>query len=678
MKHEGKIPRHLLAAVVGVALAVIAGLVFLKTDLGPGRKLVALSYDSLFLNRRPVQPEELIIVYMDEDSHKDLNQSFIKAWDRDLHARLLERLTADHAREVVFDIVFSDPGLDPVADEHFARAIRAHGNVVLAADYVASGSGQFAGMTLIPPCDLLAEAANEHWGIAQMKEDPDFMIRQHYFGPEDPAYFSLGWAAAAALGAACTTNGNSRAAERWINYYGPPVTLRWCSYWQALYTNGVPPGFFSNKVVYVGPKLLTVFAGQRKDEFRNPYTADFFGYHRSGQSIFMPGVEVQATMFLNLLRGDWLVRTSPAVESIMIWLAGALSGFGLLLCRPVKACAVALVGMVAIALVAQWLFSYHRIWFPWMVIVAVQIPLALLWSILFNSVQLYVENRLYQQTLQMYLSPKLVKKFANQKDLLKPGASKQVLTALFSDVANFTSISEGMDSDQLAKVMNTYFETAVSQSIHATDGTVVKYIGDAIFAFWNAPDAQPDHAFRACEAALRFAELPPQELNGQGLTTRIGIHTGIANVGNFGSVARVDYTALGEAINLASRMEGLNKHLGTKILVTAETHDGIAGRFLTRPLGQFRLKGFEKAVGVFELVGRLERVEGWKPLHEVFAEGLRRFQEGDFPAAEAAFRRALEVAPEDGAAAFYLKTIAEFSRHAPAGKWTATVELGEK
>src|SRR5205814_7408631 len=222
----------------------------------------------------------------------------------------------------------------------------------------------------------------------------------------------------------------------------------------------------------------------------------------------------------------------------------------------------------------------------------------------------YVQKRLYEQTLALYLSPRLVAKFSKDSKLLQRGANKQVLTILFTDIANFTSISDGLDPDQLEKLMNNYFQSAVSGCIHPTDGTVVKYIGDAIFAFWNAPDQQLDHQMRACQAALRFSEQPKHHVNGKPLLTRIGLHTGVANVGNFGSTDRFDYTALGDSINLASRMEGLNKYLGTELLISGDTRKGIDEQFTTRFLGLFRLKGFEKSVEVYELVARSNESEG--------------------------------------------------------------------
>jgi adenylate cyclase len=339
---------------------------------------------------------------------------------------------------------------------------------------------------------------------------------------------------------------------------------------------------------------------------------------------------------------------------------------------------VAVAGALLVTLIARTLFVHDRIWFPWLIIVAAQIPVSLFWSVVVNSVQLYVQNRLFQQSLQMYLSPKLVKKFASEKDILKPGAKKQLLTILFSDIASFTSISEGMDSDDLAHEMNKYFQSAVSGCIHATDGTIVKYIGDAIFAFWNAPDGQADHAMQGCEAALKFRDQPPHYVNGQLLVTRIGLHTGIANVGNFGSTARVDYTALGENINLASRMEGLNKYLGTIVLITSDTQAGIAGRLLTRFLGRFQLKGFEKAVGVHELVGPPDQAAKHAPIHTAFAEALKLFQARDFAGAQAAFERVLAIDPKDGPAKFYLKFLADLHEHPLPADWQGEVELKEK
>jgi adenylate cyclase len=673
-------------AVIGALLAVSLGWTLLhladdgrqenrrRPKFPPATKLLRLSYDLPFLKRPIVRPTEVALIYMDDVSHRELGQPYDGPWDRGWHAQLVERMTADHARAVVFDILFTDHNTDhPEGDERFAKAIKENGKVVLGAQYTYTSDGS---PTLIRAIDPFYDTAASASGFVEVLADDDFMVRRHLHAPpekEADSYSSYKWEAAALIGAPITANPENRFPERWVNYYGPPRTITTVSFLSAVTTNTsasefLPTGFFSNKVVFVGSGLTTEFSGVRKDEYKTPYT----------RGTFAPAMESQATQFLNLIRQDWLTHLSASAEMLLVVLAGIVFGAGLTFFRPVIASTLAVTAALLITVFAHFLFWRYRIWFDWVLIVAVQIPIALLWSIIFNSVQLYVQNKLFEKSLEMYLSPKLVKKFAANKDLLKPGAKKETLTILFSDIASFTSIAEGMDSDELARHMNGYFETAVSQCIHHTDGTIVKYIGDAIFAFWNAPDPQIDHAARACEAALRFRDQPPQFMNGQQLVTRIGLHTGVANVGNFGSTARVDYTALGENINLASRMEGLNKHLGTEVLITEETFGAINGKFLTRHLGAFQLKGFERSVGVYELVGKAGSANAQQTVHDAFTEAVNLFRAKQFLQAEAAFQKILEINPKDGPSKFYLKHLAELKDRALPPDWSGEVELTEK
>jgi adenylate cyclase len=675
-KLKFKFEQHVLGAILGAATAVVAGYSLLNLNVPWGKALVRASYDLPFLARPHLPVNEVVLVYMDDAAHQELKQPMNRPWDRAVHAQLLERLKADHARAVVFDIVFSDPGPDPASDAKLAAALKSFGNVVLAADYVTADFDQAGGMTLVRPIESFREAA--HWGVAQLIDKPDFLVRQHYHGPREVAeepVVSETWRAATLAGAPISKNPASRSDERWVNYYGPPGHLPAVSYSQALYPDGTPPGTFSNKVVFVGAKLKTFFSGQRKDEFRSPYTimvknSDTFA------NVFMPGVEVQATIFLNLLRGDWFTRPNGYAELAGMILFGAFAGAWLVRFKPMTATGA---GLLLIALVAAgtWLAVRQNVWFPWLVLV-MQVIVALIWSVLFNSVQLYVQKRLLEQSLSLYLSPKLVKKFAGRPDMLKPGAEKQKLTILFSDIAGFTSISEGVDSDELAVMMNAYFQGAVAGCIHPTDGTVVKYIGDAIFAFWNAPEPQSDHAVRACSAALRFREQSREPVNGHQLVTRIGLHTGVANVGNFGSATRIDYTAIGESINLASRMEGLNKYLGTQVLITGETRKETGDEFVMRRLGKFKLKGFERSVAVFELLGVRGEESRLSPLIDAFESALNRFQAGEFTEAQSHFERMLAAFPDDGPSKFYLRELESLAGRPTPDGWDGVVELHEK
>jgi adenylate cyclase len=271
-----------------------------------------------------------------------------------------------------------------------------------------------------------------------------------------------------------------------------------------------------------------------------------------------------------------------------------------------------------------------------------------------------------------------VKKFGKSRDLLKQGGENQTLTLLFSDIASFTTISEGMNPSDLAAMMNQYFQVAVTQCIHKVEGTVSKFIGDAIFAFWNAPDAQQDHAVLACRAALLFRAQAAQPIHGRQLVTRIGLHTGEANVGNFGSNDRYDYTALGDNVNLASRMEGLNKYLGTSCLMSGATRALLGDELVTRGVGRFQLKGFEGLVEVHELVGWPEEAETTRPWREAFDEALRNYEQRNLEFAEMGFRRTLELKPNDGPSKFYLERIEELSRQQLPDNWVTHTILKEK
>jgi adenylate cyclase len=324
------------------------------------------------------------------------------------------------------------------------------------------------------------------------------------------------------------------------------------------------------------------------------------------------------------------------------------------------------------------LFFGYRIYAPWLIIVAVQIPIAALWAWGFNSFQLYVNNRLLEQSLSSYVSPARVKEVLQQPDKLKPGAEKTELSILFSDIAGFTSISEGMDSDELARIMNAYFEGAVSR-IHETDGTVVKFIGDAIFAIWNAPLLQADHQYHAALAGLRLSGAVDEFIKSGGpeLITRIGLHCGVANVGNFGSTKRFDYTAIGENINLASRMESLNKYLGTTVLGTGDIQSVVGDRLVWRYIGKFQLKGFDRAVAVFELVGEPNDAETSRAWREAFARAFAAFLQRDFATAKSGFEKVVAMRGKDGPSNFYLKYMEEHP-HPPGPDWNGDIEMKEK
>jgi len=428
--------------------------------------------------------------------------------------------------------------------------------------------------------------------------------------------------------------------------------------------------------VFVGANIPTKQIGERKDEFPTPYTS-------AGH--FLAGVDVQATQFLNLLRGDWLRRPSRAKEQALILLVGLVFGAGLAWFRPLHAAEIALGSVLAITAVAHWLMWQKLGWFPWLILAAGQVFVALAWAILYNSVAAYIKNRLLEQSLGLYLSPKQVQRLLKEPGMLKPGGAKQTVSILFSDIAGFSRISEQLDPAELVALLNSYYEQTI-RCIHQTEGTVVDIIGDAIFAIWNAPEAQPDHRERLLRTAQLFQE-NVSNFNARAgslpLKTRVGLHTGEVVVGNVGSSEHFDFTAIGENVNLSSRLEGLNKHLGTVVLLTREvlpTDAGgpaaLAGRL--RSVGRFRFKGFEKAYEVLELVPAQVGGAVALPWCESFAAALKQFQSGEFAEAGRGFQRVLELRPDDGPSRFYLKEIELFGAAPPPPGWIGDVEMKEK
>ena len=676
---------------LGAILALAAGFAVLFSTTF-GAKIINLSYDLPFINcglpflkTEHSKPTELVMVWQDEDAYTQLDQPHNASWDRAVYAHLLDRLTAEGARAVVFDILFTEPNpAKPDGDAEFARAIKANGKVILGAEFTHTADGS---PTVKRAIDQFFDAAAD-WGIVQLDTDEDLTIRRHLHMPREPGtedFSSMTWQAAHLLGVPEAQKPENRSVKRWMNYYGPPEEIRvlekdsiklpgtipGLSFWQALEVNAsCPAGYFSNKVVIVGSKIKTYFAYERKDEYRSPYTGNNF----------IPGVEVQATEFLNLLRHDWLTRSTFVQEKWMVLLGGLFLGISLARLRPFTATGAALLIAVLVTGLAQYLFWRHQIWFPWLIIVAVQIPVALLWSILYNSFSAYIQNRLLEQSLGLYLSPKQVQRILKEPGLRQPGGSKQVVSILFSDIAGFSRISEQLDPQDLVLLLNSYYETTI-RCIHQTDGTIVDIIGDAIFAIWNAPEFQPDHQERMLNAALMFQKNVRQFNGRQGsfaLQTRVGLHTGEVVVGNVGSTEHFDYAAIGDNVNLASRLEGLNKQLDTHVLLTRVAIPPGSGDWLLRPVGHFQFKGLDQFVEVVELVVNAGGAEDTRAWREAFAVALAEFGKKNFDVAEAAFQRVLELRPNDGPSIFYLKQVADLRLHPVPENWAGEISLKEK
>jgi len=275
-------------------------------------------------------------------------------------------------------------------------------------------------------------------------------------------------------------------------------------------------------------------------------------------------------------------------------------------------------------------------------------------------------SRFVQRAFSTYVAPSLVQVIMKDPKRLELGGEKRTITVLFSDIRGFTTLSEKLNPEQLVTLLNRYLGP-MSDIVLEEQGTLDKYIGDAIMAEYNAPVDVPDHAARACRTALRMLDTLAK-LNegferdfGMRLDIGIGLNTGEAVVGNMGTTLRFDYTAIGDTVNLSSRLEGQNKTYGTHIIVTEDTRHAAGGEFLFRPLDSIRVKGKHHPVQIFELMDFTERASAAEQERaQRFAQALELYRVGRFKEAAASFESQSQANPQDAPAALFLRRCREY------------------
>jgi adenylate cyclase len=583
-----------------------------------------------------------------------------------------------------------------IADQRLAESMKRQGRVVIGTHVRQEAKPGFGTQwTLDGPEPALASRAKAV-GVSDVLPDTDMVVRRlptKSFSPN--RYPTLAWSAAAQEGARAAAAEPPEAAW-WLNYYGPPGALPNHSYLSVL-TNDLPAGYFSNKLVVVGMNYDVNVPGLRVDMFASPFG---FGVPR------FPGVEIQATALLNLVRGDYLRRLPAPLEGLLqLGLAGAL-GFWLPRLRPAAATLAALAAALGLAILAVWLHRKVHYWWPWLVPIGVQIPVALGWALMFYTLKnRFLESfngprpaswdpeplgpsrrdagptlRFMGSSLSLYLSPRLVRRILQRPNLLKLGGTTREVSLMFTDLQGFSKVAERLDPDDLLQFLNRYYKEAIA-CVHETDGTVIALSGDSIFAVWNAPEDQPQHPEMAGRTALalhaRTLELDAQAASPP-VPTRVGLHVGRTCVGNIGNVRHLSYTAIGEAVNLTSRLEGANKLLGTGILTSRDFIKATGDKFTNRLLGLFRLKGFHGVIDIYELLGPVEAADDSRVWRDVFQRGVAAFQRRQFAEAEHHFREVLLIRKGDGPARFYLERLPEFRAAELPSDWLGEIELREK
>jgi len=392
-----------------------------------------------------------------------------------------------------------------------------------------------------------------------------------------------------------------------------------------------------------------------------------------------PGVVVNANAFETILTGRFVTQAPLFIDLLVILTAGILISLAAAT-RPVIQA-----GIISVCVAFGCaLFNDFILYSQFNVLVVMVAPLVTMVAsfLLITAYRQLTEERAKRQIRSMFahaLSPVLVDRLLEDPDLARLGGHHRTLSCMFSDLAGFTAMSERMGPQKTVGVLNRYFDGATEIIQNRWGGYLNKFLGDGIFSFFGAPVTQQDQATRALMSALDCQfditrlnnELASESAENVQLALRIGITTGQAMVGNCGSSQRMDYTAIGECVNLASRLESANKFFGTRILVESTAWEScVKVNLLARPLGEIGIIGVQQPVIIWNVVGYATQ---HPPAHREafgdFARALELFKSREFPAAHALFQKVLDVLPDDKPAQVYLELCSELIETAPSDDW---------
>ncbi len=570
--------------------ATISILVYGAYALGVLDPLELKSIDLRFQLRGPVPPRlPILLVSIDQDSFDEFNLPW--PWPRTLHAELIRKLTAGKAKAIGLDILFTEAKPHSDEDEVLARAVKDAGNVILAAELteVDTPFGHKSRINLPLP---LLRAQARGYGIANLFTDRDGVIRRNplRFNFQGTTYSSFPLAMFQALERGENTPRISNDAMM-INYRGPARSYPIVPYYRVL-RGEIDPTTYRGKIVLIG-----AFAPSLHDVFATSFSA------RAPTA----GIEIQANV-LEMLLSHETIMPLPGWAHLLLFIA--LSGVAIRLSlwqKPAWA-AVSLSLLVAgYAIGNFYLFSASRL----------LVPLTPLFFGMIASyggitvdgyVREYKERLRVRKTFGQYVSPEIVDEILADPRALGLRGQRTHVTVLFTDIRGFTTLSEQNDPETVVAFLSDFLEQ-VTRVIFANGGTVDKFIGDAVMAIFGAPRSHGDDARRAGQAGIDVLQLAPaleakwQSVLGRSLKFGVGINTGDAVVGSIGSAIRSDYTAIGDTVNTAARLEALTKELAVPLLISESTAAELNGAMSPEALGAVQIIGRTAPLEIFTVKG---------------------------------------------------------------------------
>lgn len=685
-----------------------------------------LRYQNRYQNSTPRDLKDngnVVIVSISDDDLKAMPRSF--PFPRNYYAHLIENLNSAGAAVIGLDITFDSPR---EGDTALAEVLQKYNNVVLATTVQTGEASQYVNVRSLKENygNIFFDVNRRQIGLTNVVWDRDQVVRRYmpmmtaadnliptlafacldrYYGyppltrvRDDAQDFVL----------ANRVIPKYDATSFMLNYYGPSRYENGFRY--IPFSQVIDDSTFKTKdeIDYEtdidafdeGTKSLIkgkiVLVGSVMPEERDYHNVPIPNVEGGKKNYTMNGVEIHATAIQNVLDGSFITVLDPTSEIALIMGLALVTFLGLWRFRQIKLRHVWILEIASFVIVLLLIFGIFELSFmvfssSSILMNIVDPSLAVVLAYFGTAVYQYLSEREQKAMIKgvfgHYLNPAVVNILVNEPDKAKLGGDRRELTIFFSDIASFTSISEHYhkDPEGLVVLLNEYLDEMTS-IVLKYDGTLDKYEGDALMAFWGAPLPQKDHALRTCYAALdmqkRLAELRPKwKKEGKPeLSARCGLNTGIVIVGNMGGKDRFDYTVIGDSVNLASRLEGANKQYQSQIMISDFTFSHVKGKVVTRELDLIQVKGKTEPVKVYELLGKanMQLTDNQKQSLDLYHEGLKLYRERKWEEAIAYFQQAFSLDEACYVAQIYTQRASLYQINPPPDDWNGVFVMTTK
>ncbi len=598
---KSKTAHRRIIILIGIIATVFSVII---TRIGIFSTLEDRSIDWRFKARGPVAVKApVVIVAIDDESFDKMPERW--TWPRSFYSKAVQNLKKWGAKAVAFDVVYSEPTTsNPKEDDAFAAGIKKVNNVILGMRFIFTSNEKGESTTLELPIDKL-KIASRAVGLVHHVFDTDTHVRKSYLrlDYQGKKYFSLMLRTLGvyyglkekdmAMGGGFLTWGDMKLPvyegnKFFINYSGPPGTMPTIPFYKVYYGENIKPETFKDKIVLIGATSDILH-----DVFITPFS-------ESGN--MMPGVEIHANVLNTIFSKNFITEMDDISGFLLVLIIGIVTSFLIFSIPTLQGMAVVAAEIFIYLFLTRYFFDKHNFIIDLVDPIFTMVFCYLTMSTYKVAVE-EKEKRKIKDVFSRYVSSNLVEELLNQE--IKLGGEKKEISVLFSDIRGFTSMSEKMQPEEVVAILNEYL-TEMTDTIFKNMGTLDKFIGDAVMALFGTPAFYKDHALRALKTAFmmkgRLNDLNEKWISEGKNTLRIGIgiNTGEVIAGNMGSMKRMEYTVIGDTVNLASRLESLNKDLGTEIIISSSTYEQVKDYVKVKKFTDIKVKGKEEYLTVYE------------------------------------------------------------------------------